>query len=189
MRSSLLLTLPLLVVAFSACQYDDSDDPYYGDDYGTGYGSCSDTPLRGTIDTDAAFEVDAATGVGLFVEYQQGGRWLLYTTCDTDVSDFACSFDIIVKPVGSSPILALYPDDLELADDSVTLFGEDTVEFLATTDIDTDGVFIDTDPGVAISVDVLLDGDCANDFVYWVGDGATHAGAPTNPFEFEPNAP
>jgi len=186
MRSPLLLTFAL-VAGLSACDYDDSDDPYYSD-YPS-YGSCDAEPLRGTIDADAAFEVEVANGVGLFVEYQAGGRWLLYTTCDTDVSDYACAFDVIVQPVGESPILALYPDSLERDDDSLTLFGEDTVEFVATTDYDTDGFFLDTDPGAAIRVDVLLDGACANEHVYWIGDGATHAGASTNPFEFEPNTP
>lgn len=186
MRTPFLLALPLLAV-LSGCDYDDDNDAYY-DGYPS-TGACNATPLSATIDTDAVMEVDVATGVGLFVEYQTDGRWFLYTTCDTDLSGYACGFDVIVRPTGGSTVLALYPSELERGTDSVTLYGEDTVEFISVTDFESDGFFLDTDPGASIEVDVLLDGYCANDYLYWIGDGATHAGAPTNPFELVPSTP
>ena len=37
--------------------------------------------------------------------------------------------------------------------------------------------------------DVLLDNACGNRYLFWVGDGALHSGAPSNPIELLPSAP
>ena len=49
-----------------------------------------------------------------------------------------------------------------------------------------DGFTLYAEPGVVVRFEVYLDGCSANRYVYWVGEGAAHAGAPTNPIELVP---
>jgi hypothetical protein len=91
-----------------------------------------------------------------------------------------------VQPVGPTPILAALPDDLE-SDDRVSLFGGDFAQVVARTDFDYDGFFVDTEPGVTLSIDAYLDGYCTN-YVYWFGDGAVHSSAPSMPLDLVPSA-
>jgi hypothetical protein len=137
-------------------------------------------------------DVEPALGVGVFVEYSAGGRWHVFAACDTaapaNTAHQDCWFDVVVHPVGSGSILGISGESLE-EDDSVSLFGPDGVQMISYTDYDFDGFFVDTDPGTGLSVDVLLENQCAASFVYWVGDGAVHEGAPTTPFELLPSSP
>ena len=89
-------------------------------------------------------------------------------------------------PLDGSKVLGVASESLE-PNDTVSLVGDDTVNLVSVTDYDFDGFVFDTDPGVGISVDAFLDNACTN-YVYWVGDGAVHDGAPSSPVEFEPSA-
>lgn len=183
-QNPLLFVLPALLAA-TACGYGDHTSRA-DSDYDTGR-DCGSETQRGVIDTDATLSSEAGSGVGVFVEYAAGGHWHIYTSCDTDKSGFECAFDVIAKPVaGATKITAVQPDRLE-HDDSVALFGADLAQMVAHTDVDFDGFFLDTDPGAVLSVDAFLDGACTN-YVYWVGDGAVHDGAPSSPIEFEPSS-
>jgi hypothetical protein len=144
--------------------------------------------LRGTIDTDAALEVEPGRGAGVFVEYQSGGRWHVYTACDSELSDAYCVFDVLVNPVGSATVLGISPENLE-GDDLLAVSGKDEVNLIAYTDYGLDGFWLETEPGAVLSIDVLLDDQDGNRWVDWVGDGAVHKGAPSIPFEFEPSVP
>lgn len=179
-----LIALPLLAGSV-ACGFHDR---HHGDDwYDGGYDSpiCGSRVESGTIDADEALETQPGEGVGVFVEYATGGRWHVYTACDTEFSGYDCYFDIVASPVGSATLTGLIPDSLE-RHDTLHLTGQDVVQLLAFTSTDHDGFYVDTEPGTALSLDVLLDGDCANGYLYWFGDGAIHQGAPSNPFELQP---
>jgi hypothetical protein len=184
LRTPLLVLLPALLAA-TACGYGSHSGDRYGND--SGADSCGTNVERGVIDTDALLDVEPAVGVGVFVEYTSGGRWHVFTSCDTDESGYDCVFDIIVQPLGQSRIAGVSPEGLESQDDSLTILGADKVELVSRTDYDFDGFTLDTDPGAGISVDAFLDGSCTN-YVYWVGDGAVHDGAPSSPIEFVPSA-
>ena len=180
-QTPLKFVLPVLLVA-TACGYGDHTSRH---DYGNGGGSCGSEIERGVIDTGQMLEVEPGSGVGVFVEYQTGGHWRIFVGCDTEKSGFDCAFDVIAQPVGSSPITAVKPEGLE-RDDSLSLVGGDVAELVTRTDLDFDGFTLDTAPGAVLSVDAYLDGACTN-YVYWVGDGAVHDGAPSSPIEFQPS--
>lgn len=185
-RAFTLLAIPLLVFA-TACTY--GDDDYYDDDvYVPPDAACDDDVVTSAIDADAALEVAPAEGVGVFVEYQSGGRWIVYTSCDTDVSGYDCLFDVVVRTLDGATISAIAPDDLE-RQDRLELIGADVAQLESLTARDFDGFSLDTEPGAALSVDVLLDEGCGNSYVYWIGDGAIHEGAPSAPLWLEPNQP
>lgn len=167
------------------CRFDHDDhDQWYG-----GSGPICGSQLEGaTIDPNEPLVADPGEGVGVFVEYQGDGRWSFFTTCDTAQSDYECYFDIVVAPIRRDSLLGVLPDGLE-RDDSLELIGQNSVQFLSWTSTDTDGFLVDSEPGMALQIDLLLDGECANPYLYWFGDGAIHRGAPSNPFELEPLEP
>lgn len=183
-RISLLLALPALLAA-TACTYGDHNGRY-DHDPSDGSNSCGSPAERGVIDTDGTLEVEPAAGVGVFVEYGAGGHWRIYVSCDTDQSGYDCEFDVIAKPLEGGTVLSVTSENLE-SNDSVSIIGDDSVNLISRTDYDFDGFKLDTQPGVALSVDAFLDNACTN-YVYWVENGAVHDGAPTSPIELQPSA-
>jgi hypothetical protein len=187
-RRKLALLLPLALM-LGACTYQ-TDDGYDG--YG---GYCGGPPPQSApqsdIDTGATVgEVTPGQGAGAFVEYKAGGQWHVYTTCDTALpnSEGPCDWDIIVSGQDTDTIQSYQPDQLESGDalgwdacGSVHLVAEDTDDF--------DGFFFNATPGATIRVDVYLDGGPAPTYIYWVGDGGLHNGAPSNPIDLTPTSP
>lgn len=187
LRSS-SLALALLTVSFlSACGYGDSRR-YYDDDY---YDDPNPPPPSGpieqaVIDTDQLLDVEPGEGAGAFIEYESGGTYHVTTSCDV-TSGVDCLWDIVVTPLDGAPIYTIAPFDLE-TDDSLT-FGEvNRLRLIAYTGDDFDGFDFLTDPGAAVEVDVFLDDGAGNKFLFWVGDGAVHNGAPSNPVDLVPSA-
>jgi hypothetical protein len=179
--SALVLCLPL-----AACSYGD------GDDAPLRRGTDPDplVPVRGAsavIDTDSGLEVTPGEGVGLFVEYESGGRWRLFMTCDTDISGFGCEWDIVVAPT-EGVIEAITADRLEF-EDFLDFWGSDGARLVTLTAYDVDGALFDAPPGAGLVVDALLDDAFAHRYIYWVGDGAVHGGAPGSPLELSPSEP
>jgi hypothetical protein len=179
----LLASAPLL-----ACGYGHGhmqDDGYYYDDGSSTAVFCGDVE-ESLIDTDEALEVDPGVGAGAFVEYESGGTYRVTTSCDANQGG-ACFWDILVTPLDDAPVLGLSPFDLE-GDDSVSIADGNTVRMVATTGTDFDGFTLQTDAGVGIRFDGLLDEACSNRYLFWVGDGALHSGAPSNPIDLVPSA-
>lgn len=186
MRRALFLSVPLALFS-AACSYNNGDAQRALDEQT----ACQDSPsepIQTGIDTDAKIETQPAHGAGVYVEYSAGGHWLLRTTCDTGKNAPPCAWDIIVTPEDGRSISNVAGYDLEASTDS---FGEypqypASYQFLASTSDDEDGIAFDTEPGTAIAVDSFLDGACALPYVFWVGDGAAHTGAPSNPLVLIP---
>jgi hypothetical protein len=185
------LTLGVLLSAFlPACGYGDhhrGSDTYVGNPRTPGP-ECGGPLRTGVVDTDAVLDITAGDGVGVFVEYSKGGHWRITTACDTNASGFDCAFDAIVEVQGGGALLGVSPDGLE-SKDQLSVFGTNAAELVATTDVDFDGFFLDADPGAPITIDVNLDGACAASYVFWIGGGAVHEGAPSTPFEIDPSDP
>ncbi|MGC4089974.1 MAG: hypothetical protein QM756_19215 [Polyangiaceae bacterium] len=149
---------------------------------------CTGPSREGTIDADGLIDTKQGDGVGVFVEYASGGHWHVFATCDTNISSKDCMFDVVVHSLGKSGVLSAVGDDLE-DEDSASLFGVDGIQMVSYTAADFDGFYLDTDPGAALQVDVLLDNACGASYVYWLGGGGIHTGAPSTPFELVPSAP
>ena len=185
MRRALFLGVPLIVL--SACTYDNGDADRISNDTS----SCADSPIdpvQTYIDTDAQIETQPGRGAGVYVEYAQGGHWLLRTTFDTVNDPTPCPWDIVVTPEDGRTISNVVPQSLE-STDSVGTYPEypRSYQLLAETGDDVDGIGFDTEPGTAISVDAFLGGTCALSYFFWVGEGAVHTGAPSNPLVLIPS--
>lgn len=187
MRRAPFLVLPLALFS-AACTYDNGDAHRILTDETSCDGSPSD-PIQTAIDTDARIETQPGHGAGVYVEYTAGGHWLLRTTCDIEKNDTPCAWDIIVTPEDGRSISNVAPHDLE-SSDSIGKYPEypASYQLLAQTSTDEDGFSFDTEPGTAIAVDSFLDGACSLPYLFWVGDGAVHSGAPSNPLVLIPTA-
>jgi hypothetical protein len=197
MRRALFLSIPLLVLS-TACTYDNGNARRIPDPAppggagngggGSGSGNCGpEEPVQTYIDVDAQIEIMPGEGAGVFVEYAKGGHWVLRTTCDTLKNNVPCAWDIIITPEDGRSITNAKAQDLE-ATDSLGTYPKfpRSYQLVAETGGDVDGFTFDTEPQTAISVDVFLDDACALPYVFWVGDGAVHTGAPSNPIVLIP---
>lgn len=151
-----------------------------------------------TIDAGEGLVLAPGEGIGVGVEYAGDGRWAVTTACDTSSSGEPCIFDILIASDGS----AAGVDDVEGSDlesgDAVFLLDPFAVQLEVATDTATDGVTFTTSPGATVRLSVLLYDpvvDSAFEWsddarvISWVGSGAIHRGAPTNPVDLTPNRP
>lgn len=144
--------------------------------------------MQFAVDTDKTLESPAGEGVGLFVEYATGGTWRLWTTCDTNYSNVGCKFDVFASVDTASKIDIVEGSELEGYDDASAL-DDGSVHFHAETASDYDVMTLSTTPGSILRVELSLDGESANRFIYWIGEGILHEGAPTSPVDFKPTSP
>ena len=190
MCRALFLAFPLACL-LSGCTYDNGDARrILNQNPGGGAGDTGcgpETPVQTWIDVDAQIDTRPGEGAGVFVEYAAGGHWVLRTTCDTAKNSTPCSWDIIVTPEDERSISNVRPQDLE-ATDSVGTYPQfpRSYQLIAQTSGDLDGFTFDTEPQTAVQVDVFLDDACALPYIFWVGDGAVHTGAPSNPIVLVP---
>ena len=139
------------------------------------------------IDADQGMVQSPGQGAGAFIEYQSGGQWYVYVTCDSNrPGGVLCDWDIQVDLLGGcwAGVTAtdLDPNDY-LANE---IWGP---RLVALTAADVDGFYFSTEPGATVSFDVLLDGWAGNRYVFWVSGGAVNPGAATNPVDLQPNQP
>ena len=188
MRRVLFLGIPLAFLA-SACTYDNGDARRYTDPSPADSPTSCGPAVESTIDVNAQIEVQAGEGAGVFLEYTSGGHWQLRTSCDTLKNNVSCKWDIIVTPEEGQTLSNVVATDLESTDD-LRPFSADSVSYqlVAETSGDIDGFSFDSAPGAAISVDALLDDQCALPFFFWIGDGALHKGSPSNPVVLIPSS-
>lgn len=149
------------------------------------------------IDIDAALDLAPGEGVLVGVEYTAGGTWRVSAVCDTAYSDRTCSFDIIVDSQSEDGILDV--DRLELEDeDRIIQLDAHALELDWVTGRDTDSIEITAPAGTSLRVSVALFDPLATwwgawnvdpRLLSWVGDGAAHWGAPTDPVDLTPATP
>ncbi len=179
------------IAALSGCIIvDDNNDYDNGNttiiDNGT---TTTDKPRLVNIDSDVALDSKPGDGVGVFVEYYVGGRYRIWTTCDTNFSGVTCPFDIFTSVDTSSIIAATGEEDLESYDSITVQPDQGIVDLHFETDGDYDAATIDVTPGAILRVEAYIDNQADSRFVYWFGDGVLHEGAPTTPVDFSPSKP
>jgi hypothetical protein len=183
--ASLLLLLPL-----AGCGSEGHGESYAGEAGGGGQLDSGVTVIAAGIDTGAQMTPPlAGQETGLFIEYSEDaaattGAWHVTTSCDTELSGVACRWVVYATPPAAG--YAEVVPDVNDGDDSVGWFDDRTAEMLASTSSDVDGFTLYTDPGATVEFEARLDDVSGQRFVYWVGDGAVHSGAPSNPIDLLP---
>lgn len=144
------------------------------------------------VDTGAAFtNITPGDGAGVFVEYFGDGAWSVTTTCDTDKTDRPCEYDIVISAAEDVSISdpQLLPSSEPV--DKLTLRDDGSIQLTTGTASRLGGIIFYTDPGAAIELDMLLDGQAQPWFIYWITDGEPIHGDETssNPIDFIPTLP
>jgi hypothetical protein len=195
MRPLKLLPLFVLASALAGCDMHDGcdhDDDGYGDPGG------GPTPVQvqqESISADAKLAANPGEGVGVFIEYATGGHWNLYTTCDYGTATnpgYACGFEVFAAVVSQGGAISnVAGNDLEGADDSISLEYDGSVHLYAENKLGLAGMSFDAPAGAAVEFEVYVDGEADPHFIYWVGDfqgqQVLHNGAPTDPIDLVPN--
>jgi hypothetical protein len=128
------------------------------------------------------------SGVGLFVQYDPGGHWRVWTTCDASITHASCAFDVTVSTSSGAKIANVQGVDLQPADTFVQ-DGDGSITLLTETTLGSDGISFDADPGATIQVGMLLDGISEPRDMFVVSQGGVLQGVPTNPVDLRPEAP
>ncbi len=140
------------------------------------------------IDTGATLSQQPGVGAGAFVEYLGDGDWHVFTTCDTEISRYDCRWDIVATVAEGVYIDSVRGEELEIDDDVFSSEGYDA-QFVGYTALDYDHMYFHTDPGETVRFEAYLDDIRDPRFIYWIGKGAIHDGAPSNPVDLTPSTP
>lgn len=158
-------------------------------------GTGSGQPMLVDVDPNRTMTANPGDGVGVFTEYQTGGHWHVWWTCDTNKTSLGCGFDVSVS-VLSGTIANLAGQGLG-PDDRLTQPGTRQIEAKTVTTTSIDGMTFDTplDPNgdaPVITLDVKLDGQQSGQYLFFVQDGKINGGFTgtlTDPLMLEPSAP
>lgn len=181
----LTFTLVGLAAALSGCFVSSSNDP---PPPVTVDPPVLDTPKQVAITPDKTLQADAGQGVGIFVEYATGGRWHVWTTCDTRKSDIACNFEVFAIPEQGAKISNVQAEALEGGELAEELT-DGSAHLSASTSTEVDGMTFDATPGAVVELEVYLDGVPDPRIVFWYGNDTLHTGAPTDPIDLLPDSP
>jgi hypothetical protein len=179
-----------------------SSDPGGGYSYGGGSASSSGSsggtagqPMLVDVDPNRTMNATPGDGVGVFTQYQSGGHWNVWWTCDTNKTSLPCNFDVTVTVSGGS-ITNAVGTALERTD-TLTQATPQTLEVTTTTTTAVDGVTFDTvlpagTTTPVITLDAKLNGVEDPTYLFFVQDGninGNYTGQLTDPLMLEPSSP
>jgi hypothetical protein len=189
----------MLAAATFACGPSESSGSSGGVAYSSGSGSSSSggassgQPLLVVVDTGQTLTASPGQGVGVFTEYQAGGHWRVWWTCDTGVTNLPCSFRIDITP-GTGMAGSFANVDLPASTDPATLLSPSSsaITVTSTTKMDLDSVTFDTAPGATITLDAQINGAENGALLFFVQDGKVNGdyqGTISDPLMLEPSSP
>lgn len=158
-----------------------------------GSSGASTQPMLVIVDTNQTMNAAPGQGVGVFVQYQSGGNWNVWWTCDTDKTALSCNFEVAVS-VGAGTINNLAGESIAPAD-SLNQTSPQEVQAVTTTSTGVSGMTFETPLGAnppVITVTASVDGAESGSFLFFVQDGKInggYTGVLTDPLKFEPSSP
>lgn len=166
--------------------WDEKCNTWCGDNGGMRALTPSSEVAVEVIDANETMSFRSGEGIGFFVEYSEGGRWRFALSCDTKISDRECrffvnaSFDETIDPT-------IVTSGLSNVEYVGSLRGN--VTYMGTVGRTARDVVFDIAPGYPVVFTLLFDGRADSRYMFWVGDGVLHSGAPTNPLKLVPGSP
>lgn len=150
-------------------------------------------PMLVDVDPNQTMSVNPGDGVGVFTEYQSGGHWHVYWTCDTNKTALSCAFDVTVSV--SAGTIANVVGQGSVSGRAVSQ-NPTHIEATSTTTTGLDGITFDTDESAGatpiITLDAKMDGAEDPTFLFFVQDGqinGNYGGQLTDPLMLEPKTP
>jgi hypothetical protein len=154
-----------------------------GGDVGTvspGSPDPSHTSLLAVVDPNVKMTASPGEGVGVFTEYDSGGHWQVWWTCDTSRTSESCPFD--VKAWAEQGAIVNASSEQFAFGDTLTTpstpgpGAAGGIEAKTVTTTGTQGVLFDTDPGATITLTVTIGGLYSGQFLFWVQGGRINGG-------------
>jgi len=146
------------------------------------------------VDPNRTMNASPGEGVGVFTQYETGGHWDIWWTCDTSKTSLPCAFDVTVT-VSTGTIANVAGQTLAAAE-APTQASTQSVELVTTTTTGIDGMTFDTvvPAGTTpiITLNAKLSGMDAPQYLFFVQDGqinGDYAGTLTDPLMLEPSSP
>jgi hypothetical protein len=193
-RGSALVAIALGCAPLAGCIVEEHHyDP--GSSYGPSYPvmsipicpSGAGAAAAVTIDTGQSLTTNVGEGTGVFVEYQAGGHWHIWTSCDTILTGAGCAYDVTAR-VLEGTVSNVRGEDLESQDFAGSQCA-DTAYLSVNTGSNLDGMLFDAPAGNTVRVTAALGGAIYPDILYWVGGNVARNDANSNPVDFTPSAP
>jgi hypothetical protein len=190
-----LAAIVALAALHAACS-DDASSSYGGTIYpGTTTvqadgGAITTQPILVDVDPDKTLTAAPGQGVGVFVEYQTGGHWHVWWTCDTTKTSLNCVFDV-KGSVDSGALANVQAEAFEPAD-TLSSPSAQSFEAKTTTTTAVDGVRFDAPLGATLTVDAAIGGLRDGSFYFFVQNGQVNGGYTgrlTDPLKFEASTP
>jgi len=174
----------------------------------SGDGSASSMPMLVKVDPNAPMTQTPGQGVGVFTQYDTGGHWYVWWTCDTSLSNDACDFAINIS-VAHGDITNARPQNFLEADllsgggagstlpeggtpDAESTEGSPALHATTTTTTTVQGVYFDTAPGAVITLSAALSGEYSGSFLFFVQDdevNGNYKGMLSDPLELQSSSP
>ena len=150
----------------------------------------STKPMLAIVDPDRIMHATPGQGVGVFTEYQTGGHWRVWWTCDTAKTSEPCAFDVIARVTNGAIANAagLSPQQ----GDRLSQANAESVDAVTVTTANIDGMTFDTTPGATITLDAQVGGLRDGSFLFFVQDGKIDGGYTatlTDPLMLQPLSP
>jgi hypothetical protein len=157
-------------------------------------GTASTAAMLVEVDSNQTMNAQPGEGVGVFVEYNKGGHWHVWWTCDTNQGDHqSCDFSVSISAATGN---ITNVDATELAGGLYSAPTPSRLEARSTTTTEVKGFRFDTDAGAVITLEATLasaQGDIKDgSFLFFVQDGKVNggfAGKLTNPLRLQGNVP
>jgi hypothetical protein len=145
-------------------------------------GSPNPSPIAilARLDPNVKMTASPGQGVGVFTEYEAGGHWHVWWTCDTSLTSQTCPFDVKLS-VDTGAISGAASEGFAATDTLRTpatpgagKAGE--VEAKTVTATGVQGVLFETDPGATITLTATVGGLYSGQFFFWVQSGKINGG-------------
>lgn len=141
------------------------------------------------VDSNQTMNAQPGEGVGVFVEYNKGGHWHVWWTCDTNQTQQSCDFSVSIAATTGN---ITNVDATDLAGGLYSSPTPSRIEARSTTSTDVKGFYFDTDAGAVITLEAALGDIKDGSFLFFVQDGKVNggfAGKLTNPLRLQGNVP
>jgi hypothetical protein len=160
------------------CQDDAGTDG--GGTVSAGEATPSKNLLLGIVDDGAKMNSSPGEGVGVFTEYDEGGHWSIWWTCDTKRTMENCPFEIKVTSdegtITKATAVGFTSSDKLTTPATPSAGPQGGIVATTTTTTGTSGVTFDTEPGARVQLSATVGGLYNGQFLFWVQNGKVNGG-------------
>lgn len=147
-------------------------------------------PMVVEVDPNGTLSAKPGVGVGVFAQYVSGGHWLVWWTCDTEVTGQSCLFTVSVTPVQGTVSNVQGTQSGSTA----PVAGASPTGFAVTssTSSERNQVSFDAPPGASIELDTFVEPSPSENYIFFVQNQRVNGGYQgelTDPLILEPSSP